>query len=209
MIEVHDTGIGIDPDCLKNIFEPFFTTKEQGKGTGLGLSAVYGTVQDHHGAITVYSELGIGSVFRIYLPTHSPSSSPAPIDPTHVMPQGSGNILFVDDEEILRRIGERILTNLGYTVWVASDGEEGLSIYKKRHQEIDLVITDMIMPIMNGRELFHQIKQVNADCKILLASGFTKEDDLKELNAAGLCGFIGKPYQGKELALIVDQILQS
>ncbi len=201
---VRDTGSGIAPENLEKIFEPFFTTKEPGKGTGLGLASVYGTVINHRGAISVESEVGQGSVFRIYLPC---SNRSVRVEKSNrELLSGSGRILLVDDEELIRSSGKYLLEELGYEILLASNGAEALKIFKDQHERIDLVITDMIMPKMSGRELFLQMKEIDQDCKIVISSGYTKEniDDLQQL---GLTGFVGKPFSGLELSQLISSVL--
>ncbi len=198
-IEVRDTGVGIPSENLHQIYEPFFTTREGGAGSGLGLAAVYGTVQQHNGAITVYSEEGNGTIFHIYLPLAVQEDDPAEVfleEPIH----GSGKILVVDDEQVIRTTAKAILENLGYEVILADNGKHGLELFKKEHATIDLVIMDMVMPIMNGQESFFAMKEVVADVKIILASGFSRGADLEELKEKGLKGFIRKPYTTAELS---------
>jgi len=152
-IDVTDHGVGIDPTYIERIFDPFFTTKGQGEGTGLGLSSVYGTIQRYHGAITVKSHPGKGSIFTIYLPCSKEiltNSNPDGVDLNDKLSNGS--ILFVDDEEIIRISGQGLLEEMGYEVHLAEDGEEAIEVFRDRHHEIDIVVMDMIMPNMSGRE---------------------------------------------------------
>jgi len=207
-IEVRDTGCGIDINHINKIFEPFFTTKEQGMGSGLGLSTVYGTIQGHHGVITVYSEIGTGTVFHIYLP----NTNEAEHDKTQNISEeeiltGSGIILLVDDEEIIRKTGSHILNEMGYEVLTAENGLEAVKIFNDGHNNIDLIITDMIMPIMNGREAFYKFKEIDASCKVIISSGFTRDENLDELKQSGLSGFIKKPFKSAELGQLIRKIL--
>jgi len=206
-VEIRDTGCGMPLEIQKRIFEPFFTTKEQGKGTGLGLAAVYGTVLDHRGGISVYSEVGQGTVFHIYLPIpdHLDTASLAEEAPL----RGAGTILLVEDEEILRLTGEAILENLGYTVISAINGKDGVEIFERRRGEIDLVILDMVMPVMGGREAFDQLRKLDPSVKVLLSSGFSKEEDLDEMKRNGLCGFIRKPYRQAGISRLIAETLAS
>lgn len=204
-IEVRDTGCGIPLNIQKRIFEPFFTTKETGKGTGLGLSAVYGAVQEHQGAITVYSEVGHGTVFHIYLPSSDAVS--AGKEESIEEKRGSGTVLLVDDESLIRITGKAMLEDLGYTVLEAENGEEALKIYMEFSGIIELVILDMIMPVMNGRETFKKLKEINPDCRIMVSSGFSKDDDLHQMKEHGLSGFIQKPYRRRELSIMVHDII--
>lgn len=204
-ISVRDTGAGIPLELQKKIFEPFFTTKEQGKGTGLGLSAVYGTVQTHHGAIDLYSETGVGTVFHIYLPVSE--EVPSPREERQEINKGTGIILLVDDEELIRVSTHSMLEEMGYEVLVAENGAQALEVYRSRHQEIDLVILDMIMPVMSGRQTFAALKAIDGQCRVVIASGFSKEEDMAELKKQGVKGFISKPYRRHELALLLQEIL--
>jgi CheY-like chemotaxis protein len=193
------------PEILNKIFDPFFTTKEQGKGTGLGLSSVYGTIKNHSGAITVYSELGTGTVFHIILPC-SENSLPK-IKQQKSTLVGSGHILLIDDEEIIRLTSKPILEKLGYTVELAADGIEGIKIFEKNYKNIDLVITDMIMPQMNGSEVFKKMKEIDKNCKVIISSGFTKDENLILLKEQGLSGFLKKPFSRNELGELIHRIL--
>jgi signal transduction histidine kinase/CheY-like chemotaxis protein/HAMP domain-containing protein len=204
-IEIRDSGIGISEDHLEKIFEPFFTTKDQGEGTGLGLSAVYGTVKSHNGAITVYSQVGTGSVFHIFLACSSQViKQELPISPITF---GSGTIFLVDDEEIIRLTSSHMLKEMGYKVITAIDGIEAIEIFKENHQDIDLVISDMIMPKMNGSTLFYKMKDIDSECRMIISSGFTKEENISELKSAGLLGFINKPFRKVELAKLLSEVL--
>ncbi len=178
-IEVRDTGVGIPHESITKIFEPFFTTKAQGKGTGLGLAAVYGTVLDHHGAIGVHSEVGQGTSFHVYLPC---SKQPVENETTSSsILKGTGTVPLVDDEEIVRLTAARSLEKMGYEVLNAENGLEGVELFKKHHARIDLVLLDMVMPVMNGHEAFIEMRKVDSKCKVVFSSGFTRDDNLKEL----------------------------
>lgn len=204
-LEIQDSGCGIPQEDLTRIFEPFFTTKEKGEGTGLGLSTVYGTMQQHNGAINVYSEVGKGTVFQILLPITS-KEEPADRDVVEVI-RGSGCILVVDDEEIMRVTARKILENLGYTVLLAENGKKAVELFRKEKNRIDLVLLDMIMPMMNGRDCFEQLRKIEADVKVVLSSGFSREEDLQEMMRDGLTGFIRKPYLTSALSRVIDEAL--
>ena len=191
-ILVSDTGTGIPREIIGRIFEPFFTTKEQGKGTGLGLAAVYGTVRDHKGSISVNSEPGRGTVFNIFLPLCR--IEPVPVVPNRDVVRGSGCILLVDDEELLRSMGCDLLETLGYTVLLAEDGAQALERYTAHRNTIDLVILDVIMPEMGGKATFLCLKELNPDVRVLFCSGFHLEGTDQELIELGACGFIQKPF---------------
>ncbi len=204
-LELRDTGQGIAEENIKKIFEPFFTTKEQGKGTGLGLAAVYGTIQEHNGAINVYSEVGKGTVFHVYLPCAAYETVQQTDDESIV--KGDGTILLVDDEELIRLTGEQMLQDMGYDVLLAEDGLEALKVLRSHHDKIDLIILDMIMPRMNGRETFYKLREIDKDCKVIIASGFAKDEHLDELKQSGLAGFIDKPFRDYQLSQLINKVL--
>jgi len=207
-IEFRDTGYGIDPKDMQRIFDPFFTTKKDNAGTGLGLSAVYGTIQAHKGAVSVYSELGTGTSFHILIPLSekeasvTPGGGPRPVS-------GAGRILLVDDEEVMRVTGQAILEDLGYKVTVAANGKHALEIFGKDPEAFDLVILDMIMPEMNGRDCFAALRALRNDMRVILSSGFTRENELDEMMEKGLKGFIRKPFRMAELSRLMHEVLAS
>ncbi len=204
-LTIKDTGTGIKSKDINKIFEPFFTTKEQGRGTGLGLAAVYGTIRQHHGAIYVESELNVGTTFTIYLPVAESEANLNKTDKNLYL--GTGTILVVDDEYVIQVMAKAVLENLGYSVIIASNGKEALDIYKNIQDKICLVILDMVMPEMNGKECFKSLKALNPDIKIILSSGFTQESDLEELRLAGLSGFIRKPYNTSDISKLIQEVL--
>jgi PAS domain S-box-containing protein len=204
-ISVSDSGVGMSKDVVKRIFEPFFTTKDLGKGTGLGLAAVYGTVTDHHGCIGVFSEPGIGTVFKLYLPLSGEIK--ADIEQPQETVQGSGGILLVDDEEIIREVGQSLLEGLGYKVYLAEDGEQALEVYSKLRKQISLVILDMLMPKMGGKETLVRLRAKYPDIKILISSGFHQEGTADELEKLGAIGFLQKPYMRQELSKAVTDAI--
>jgi len=205
-VEVRDTGCGIAADHLDRIFDPFFTTKKQGHGTGLGLASVYGTIQQHKGSITVYSEEDAGTVFQILLPLVNSYEITRHYSPQ--VQEGSGRILVVDDEEVMRATAKAILEDLGYEVIVAENGEQALSMFKENSESIDLIILDMVMPLMNGRDCFNALKEHEPKARIVLSSGFASEEDLKDMMNSGLNGFIRKPYRKSALSEIVHETLK-
>ncbi len=206
-ISIRDTGCGMPPEILSHIFEPFFTTKEKGKGTGLGLAMVYGAVQKHGGAVSAYSEVGIGTVFHLYLPV-SLDSFPLKTA-SETLPRGSETVLLIDDEELIRMTARRMLESLGYTVLLAPDGREGVRLFAEKKESIDLIILDMIMPHMGGREAFEQLKKIDPGIPLIIASGFAKEEDVEWLKEQGLSGFLQKPFRSAELASTVHEALHS
>lgn len=207
-LAIQDTGAGIAPEHLKHIFDPFFTTKEQDKGTGLGLAAVYGTVQQHRGEILVESNPGRGTVFTIHLPLLEDGQTLEPPEAKQAI-SGQGNILLIDDEPVIRIAGRFMLEGLGYTVHEADNGLNGLEYYRQHQQQIDLVLLDMIMPVMDGEECFRQLKACNPDVRVIMASGFTRDADFGTLNQEGLAGFIRKPYTVEQLSTLLHHIFHS
>jgi CheY-like chemotaxis protein len=204
-IVVSDTGIGMTKELLEHIFEPFFTTKAVGKGTGLGLSAVYGTVHSHNGELSVQSEPGVGSVFKIYIPLLDTVPQPTVCSVEAV--SGSGVILLVDDEKLLRDIGSELLESLGYKVYLAENGEQALEVFAEHSSTISLVILDMMMPVMGGKEAFYSLRESSPELKILLCSGFSHDGTGDELVKLGANGFIQKPYNRSELSRSVAAVL--
>ena len=207
-ISITDTGVGIPHDIQKHIFEPFFTTKEQGKGTGMGLAMAYGIVTNHGGAIHLHSEAGQGTTFHVDFPL---VAKLIPEEPSNRQPRpthGSGHILLVDDEEIVREIAVRMLQNLGYDVTSAENGLAGVEIFRRDYPTIDLVILDMIMPEMSGQECFRMLREVDPGVPMILSTGFDVEGKAQELMDEGMVGFIQKPYRIADLSQAVAQALE-
>ncbi len=202
-LRVSDTGQGIPPDILAKIFEPFFTTKDVGKGTGLGLSTVYGIVKQSGGFIFAESDPGQGASFIIYLPVHNAVAEPAKSGkPRQEKPRGetwgTGTILLVEDEDMVRTVAERALTRQGYTVLTASDGEQGLEILA-RGQPIDLLISDVVMPNMDGPTMVAHARRARPDLPVLFMSGYA-EEQLRKSIAIDNVGFLPKPFSVNQLA---------
>jgi CheY-like chemotaxis protein len=207
MVAVSDTGTGMDEATRQRIFEPFFTTKELGKGTGLGLSTVYGIVQQSGGSIWVYSEPGRGTTFKIYLPRVDDSAPPeAAAAPVAAAP-GTETILLVEDEPALRGLTRRILESGGYTVIEASHGLEALERLEAHTGPLDLVLTDVVMPGMNGRELAGRVLERRPDVRVLYASGYTDDAILRHGVLDAASRFISKPYTPSELKRKVREVL--
>ncbi len=205
-LSIIDNGIGMTKEVMERIFEPFFTTKIVGKGTGLGLSAVYGVVKDHHGAINIDSEPGMGTAFQIYLPLseYGPRMNERVTYNDFV---GSGLIMVVDDESILRSIAEEQLTEMGFTVILAEDGREAVETYRKMHGEIKAVILDVVMPKMNGEEALKEMLKINPAARVAMASGFTRDASLKKYVDEKSVAFLQKPFRREELIRVLKQLL--
>jgi len=207
LLSVSDTGRGMDRATLQHIFEPFFTTKELGRGTGLGLAMVYGIVKQHGGHLTCHSEVGRGTTFRIYLPALEEETEPD-VESSGPMPAfGTETVLLVDDEELVRELGERILTRSGYTVLVALNGEQALEVYGREKDHVALVILDLIMPTMGGKDCLKKILQIDPRARVLIASGYSADASTKECAELGAKGFVAKPFRFKELLKQVRKTL--
>jgi two-component system cell cycle sensor histidine kinase/response regulator CckA len=207
-VQVSDTGIGMPPEVQRRLFEPFFTTKAPGKGTGLGLAGVYGTVMSHGGSIQFTSEAGRGSTFTLYLPL-ALGAELVPLEMKKVKNQvEGGTVLLIDDEPAILDIAQQILQTRGYTVHVYRSSREALEFFHGRHGEIDLVILDMIMPEMDGRSVFDQMKQIDPCVRVLLSSGYSMNGDAADMMREGACGFMQKPFRMAELTGKVSEVLQ-
>jgi PAS domain S-box-containing protein len=206
-ITVSDTGNGMDQRLLEHIFEPFFTTKELHKGTGLGLSIVYGIIVKHGGAIKVYSEPGHGTTFKIYLPLSRRELRPAGRDEPALLPRGRETILLVEDEENVRSVTSAVLREYGYSVIEAADGEEAVRAFREDRDRIDLVLTDLIMPKMNGREAIREMKLLRPDLKAIYTSGYTADIITQKglLEEGGV--FITKPLNPADLLRKLREVL--
>jgi CheY-like chemotaxis protein len=210
LITVSDTGPGMSPQIQSRIFEPFFTTKEMTKGTGLGLSTALTIVKSHGGFINVYSEVDKGSQFALYLPA---LDAPEPIEMAALrtgLPLGNGElILVVDDEESIREITRATLETFGYKVLTASDGSEAVALYADRRNEIAVVLTDMMMPFMDGPAAIRALQKMNPEVKIIAASGLTAGHKPGEGSLAGVKMFLSKPYTAEKLLKALAEMLKS
>ncbi|MDP9809001.1 two-component system cell cycle sensor histidine kinase/response regulator CckA [Rhizobium tibeticum] len=227
LIEVSDNGTGIAPEIMDKIFEPFFTTKEVGKGTGLGLAMVYGIVKQSGGYIQPESEVGKGTTFRVFLPRHmvelavaaeadavtpamgapaeqAPTPSEQPEDLT-----GSAVILLVEDEEAVRRGGKRMLETRGYTVYEAGSGVEALDIMDELEGKVDIVVSDVVMPEMDGPSLLRELRKTYPDLKFIFVSGYAEDAFARNLPPDSKFGFLPKPFSLKQLAVVVKETLDS
>lgn len=208
LLTISDTGHGMNKEVLSHIFEPFYTTKELGKGTGLGLASVYGIVQNHGAYITCKSETGKGTVFQIYFPAVSHNKD---VQNKHIKEKqlkgGPETILIVDDEKPVRDLAKEILQDFGYNVLTADSGEKALEIYKNKINRIDLVILDIGMPGMGGHKCLSKLIEFDINVRIMIASGYSVDSQLKKNMESGAAGFIGKPYQLNEFLFRVRDIL--
>ncbi|MFZ7126017.1 MAG: PAS domain S-box protein [Desulfobacterales bacterium] len=205
-IAIRDTGIGMDETTRQRIFEPFFTTKEIGTGTGLGLASAFGIIKNHNGLIDVESEPGKGSTFSIYLPACGRPVAVLPgTDVANLM--GDETILLVDDEDVILKACRIMLERAGYAVITADSGEAAMEAYQKHRSNIDLVILDIIMPGINGGEIYNRLKEIDPDVRVLLCSGYSIEDQASSILARGCNGFIQKPYSPDQLYRKIREIL--
>jgi CheY-like chemotaxis protein len=207
-VAVTDTGIGMDERTKQRIFEPFFTTKQRGQGTGLGLAMVYGIIKGHHGFINVYSEPGRGSTFNIYLPVSQKEVSPEAPENQEIV-RGTGTILLVDDEAQVLKASQRMLEHLGYTVIPAQGGKEAINLYEGKKEGIDLVLLDLVMPDMSGKKVFQHLRHVNPEIKVILLSGYSKNETTQEILESGARGFLQKPASLKELSQKIHEVLRA
>jgi CheY-like chemotaxis protein len=210
LIAVSDTGVGMDDTTLQRIFEPFFTTKEVGKGTGLGLSTVFGIVKQSGGDISVYSEPGYGTTFKIYLPRTLGAPSPAlgPVD-TDDLPAGDETILLVDDDEHVRAFEREVLTERGYTVVEATGAHDAIRSASSYDGPIHLLVTDVVMPGMSGPDLAEQIGRLRPETKILYTSGYTSGALVHQGVVDHEIGFLAKPLTRRTVVRKVRELLDS
>jgi two-component system, cell cycle sensor histidine kinase and response regulator CckA len=223
LIEVSDTGTGIPSEIVDKVFEPFFSTKEVGKGTGLGLSTVYGIIKQTDGFIFLESAPGIGTTFRIFLPRHIPGAeaetdetvaAPALVPPDE--PQkpaadltGRGTILLVEDEEGLRGLNARGLESRGFTVLQASNGIEAIKVLEDRAGEVDLVVSDVVMPEMDGPTLLKEMRRRNPKLKMIFVSGYAEDAFEKNLPERREYAFLAKPFTLKQLVAVVKETMEA
>ncbi len=210
VLELHDTGVGMDAETQARIFEPFFTTKERGKGTGLGLATVYGIVRQAGGAVRVRSAVGQGSSFTLYLPrtTVAPAARAAETAPTAVR-GGTETVLLVEDEDAVRAIARETLARRGYEVLVAPDGPGAIALARRHPTPIDLLLTDVIMPGMHGRELAEALQRDRPGMRVLFMSGYTEDEVLHRGISTDALAFIAKPFTPDALAARVRDVLDA
>lgn len=208
LLTVSDTGVGMNSETLQHIFEPFFTTKEVGKGTGLGLAVVYGIIEQHDGFINVYSEPGMGSTFRIYLPlTTTVSEQELPASREQALPRGTETILLAEDEEMVRVMVSQMLTEAGYTVIEAVDGEDAVQKFRDHADSIQLLLFDLIMPKRNGKEAFEAIHKIQPGIKAIFASGYTADLVRQKASLNHTSQIIYKPISPLDLLKTVRMML--
>jgi two-component system, cell cycle sensor histidine kinase and response regulator CckA len=206
VITIADTGVGMAPNMIDRIFDPFFTTKELGQGTGLGLSTVLGIIKNHGGWVTVYSELGNGTVFKVYLPVSTEPSLPTSV--TTDSPWGQGElVLIVEDEILVQRSTQTALEDYNYRTLAANDGIEAIATYATHNGEIDVILMDLMMPILDGLTAIRAIKKLNPTVKIITTSGLDASHQKVETSEVTVQGFLLKPYNLRELLAILHQVL--
>jgi PAS domain S-box-containing protein len=208
-LSVGDTGVGMDEETQARIFEPFFTTKGE-RGTGLGLAVVYGIVKEHGGEITVYSRLGEGTTFKIYLPAmeQDEKGRQKAVRAEERIRKGSETVLVVDDEPNLRTLARDILNSAGYKVMLAEDGTEAVRILSEHRDEIALVILDLSMPGMSGEETFNRMREIKPNLKVIIATGYSRNGTVEEMLSRGALGYIGKPYHMFEILSKVGEAIE-
>jgi two-component system cell cycle sensor histidine kinase/response regulator CckA len=213
-IEVSDTGVGMDESTRKRVFEPFFTTKNMGQGTGLGLSVVYGIVKNHNGFINVESKPESGTSFKLYFPVAQSLEKPATDEiakarfETTERPDGHGTILLVEDEKNMLDLLEKTLVRHGYRVLAAADGKTALNIYRRSKEAIDVVLLDIGLPKVAGRDVLLKIKNENPDVKVVVASGYLEPKLKSEIDRAGVKYFLSKPYRPDEVVRTLQSLIE-
>jgi len=205
-LEVRDSGLGMDPETQAHLFEPFFTTKEVGKGSGLGLAAVYGTVQNHRGAVEVSSEPGRGTTFTLYLPLVEVEARPRGSEEAQAV-EAHCRILVVDDERVVRDVLRRLLEKAGHQVVVANGASEALEIYRRSWHHLDLVIMDVMMPDMDGREALAAMRELNPNLRAVLSSGYSVDGETV-LATEGV-RLLQKPYALEDVTRVIAEVLAS
>jgi CheY-like chemotaxis protein len=204
-LEVADNGMGMDPQTRERIFEPFFTTKDVGKGTGLGLATVYGILQRHQGWIECQSQPGQGTTFSLYLPVAAESRPPHQAPDEAEMPRGAETLLVIDDEELVRHSTVRVFARLGYQVLEAPDGPGGLELFAQHGDRIDLVLLDLSMPGLSGREVLAQMRAQRPGLKMMLFTGYAPAPG----EFSGVASVVEKPFSVHHLSRVVRQVLDA
>ena len=207
VLNISDTGTGIKPQDISKIFDPFFTTKAAGKGTGLGLSAVYNTVKEHNGNITVMNREGGGTAFHIFLPLVDGPEDELKTEKATKNFLGKGRILLIDDEANIRQTTSKLLEIMGFDVILAGNGEDGVKKYQEHIDDIVLVITDVIMPVMNGMDCLLTIKSINPEAVVILSSGYLGDVTIEKMSSTHADGFLKKPYSRQQLEDILADVI--
>jgi nitrogen-specific signal transduction histidine kinase len=208
-IKIEDSGVGIPKTIMDKVFDPFFTTKDKDKGTGLGLSMVYNIIKQHDGFVDIYSDQDIGTTFNIFLPRKELDNSEIErkVDQYQVF-DGTGTILVIDDEEIMRNLASTILEEMGYNIITAVNGKDGLNKFRSSPVKIKGVLLDMAMPIMSGKETFIHLKEIDPEIKVVMASGFKQDIRVKDSLKLGVLGFIDKPYNISQLSRVAKKYFE-
>ncbi|MBN2529099.1 MAG: response regulator [Deltaproteobacteria bacterium] len=209
LLQVTDTGEGMSEETLRRAFEPFYTTKPEGKGTGLGLPRVWAIVQAHSGSVEIDSDSGIGTTFNVMFPALDEAREDPGIRGSRppVKDLRRHTVLLVDDEVLIRKSAKRIFEKIGYAVYVAEDGQRAIQILSEHRHEIDLIVLDMIMPIMDGPATFARAREMRPDIPVILCSGYSKDDSATELLKNDNVGFVQKPFSVGEISSRMSQIL--
>jgi CheY-like chemotaxis protein len=209
LTSITDQGVGMDKETERHAFEPFFTTKTMDGGTGMGLAAVIGTVESHGGMVDLESEVGRGTTLKVYLPLveEAAPSRKTVGGQTKPAPDTKNHILLVDDEELVRKVCDQMLSHLGYKVTTARNGTEAIEYYRKAWDRIDLVIMDMVMPDLSGRDTYLAMREINPKIRSILSSGYSIDHPEQETLNEGVVSFIQKPFNMDELSEKVAEAL--
>ena len=207
LISIEDTGVGMDKKTMAKIFDPFFTTKDLDKGTGLGLATVQTIIHDHDGFIDVYSEVGIGTKFNIYLPIKNNGKVSSDSDFKHHIVKGEGTILIVDDEDTVLELSKEVLEEAGYKLLTARNAGDALEIFDKNKDDIDLVLLDLVLPGESGDILFEKLKKIKSDVKVVVSSGFARDERLNRILKNEKVAFVQKPYSIYNLSKTINDML--
>ena len=207
VVSVTDTGVGMDKTTQEHLFEPFFTTKEVGKGTGLGLAMVYRTIIQHDGFKNVYSESCTGTTLKIYIPLAEPHRHPTAKPASIAVISGNETLLLVEDDPAVRKVTKTLLEELGYSVIEAVDGEQAIKLFRENVERVQLIVSDMIMPKLSGKDVHDELKKIKPDVRILFISGYTA-DILKQKGIENeKINFISKPLRADALSRKIREVL--
>ena len=208
LLSVSDTGVGIPLGVRDKIFDPYFTTKADGKGSGMGLAMVHRIVKENCGLIRVHSQPGHGATFQIFLPQTAATVS-ADLIINDTVPKGTGHILFVDDEEAITRMAQNMFEILGYEVTTRTDSSQALELFRSQPDRFDLVITDQTMPVLTGEQLARELLRIRPDIPIILCTGYSPQMDEIQAKSLGISAFVMKPFNKKELAQTIKELLEN